>query len=161
MSAAHVHLVLVHFPIVGTIIGVAILTLGFITKKDSINAVALALFVAMALVTIPVFLSGHEAEHQVEKLPGVTRGYIHQHEEMAHKAIWVMGALGVLSALTLIAMWKDLSFKKPLLIAVCVGSLATAGVFIYLGYLGGQIRHTEIRSGTPPAEPPAWQGDHD
>ena len=68
MDATHLHLVLTHFPIVGTILGIGILAYGQFAKNEAIKKVALVTFIVMAFLTIPVFLTGGEAEETVETL---------------------------------------------------------------------------------------------
>ncbi len=87
MDATHFHLVSTHFPIVGTIIGIGILAYGNYSNNDSIQKVALITFIAMAILTIPVFLTGEEAEETVEHISGVSETIIEEHEELAEKAI--------------------------------------------------------------------------
>jgi len=146
MDATHLHLVLTHFPIVGTIIGIAILVYGLFSKNLEIQKVALVTFVLMSIVTIPVFLTGGEAEETVEHIAGVSEQIIEDHEELAEKAIWLMGLLGVLSLIGFYAMVKKRSFAKTVTIITLVISLGTFGIFAQVGNLGGQIRHSEIRS---------------
>lgn len=145
MDATHLHLILAHFPIVGTIIGVVILAYSQVSKNIEIQKVALVTFILMAILTIPVFLTGEEAEETVEQIAGISEQLIENHSELAEKAIWLMGALGVLSLISLIAIIKKISFAKTLTLFTFVVSLATFGVFAQLGNLGGQIRHSEIR----------------
>jgi len=145
MNAAHVHLVLTHFPIIGTIFGVLILIYALITNNTSVKKVAYGIFVFTAIVSIPVFLSGENAEEIVEDLPGVSERLIENHEELAEKVIWLAGLLGLLSLVNLYAMAKKLSFVKTLSWIILVLSLITAGFFAKTGNLGGQIRHSEIR----------------
>lgn len=146
MDATHLHLVLTHFPIVGTIIGIAILIYGLFSKNLEIQKVALVTFVLMSIATIPVFLTGGEAEETVEHIAGVSEQIIEDHEELAEKAIWLMGSLGVLSLIGFYAMIKKRSFAKTVTIITLVISLGTFGIFAQVGNLGGQIRHSEIRS---------------
>lgn len=145
MDYAHIHLLLTHFPIIGTLIGTGILLYGVLSKNEVGKKIAYILFVLMALLTIPVFISGGEAEEIVEHLPGVSESIIEEHEELAEAAIWLMALLGVLSivAFSLLAMKKTrFSFIHPLTLIV---ALSTFGVFAKVGNLGGQIRHSEIR----------------
>ncbi len=146
MDATHLHLILTHFPIVGTIIGIGILTYGIITKKDEIKKIALAIFILMAILTIPVYLTGEEAEETVEHIAGVSERLIENHEELAEKAIWLMGLLGALSFITLFAIIKRLSFAKTVSLVTLIVSLGTFGVFAKVGSLEGEIRHSEIRT---------------
>ena len=147
MDAVHIHLLLTHFPIIGTLLGVAILAYGLFFKNDAIQKLSLLIFIAMALVAIPVFLTGEGAEEAVENLPGVTEKIIHEHEELAETAIWFMGILGILAIVNWYALFKNYSFAKLLTIVTLFVSLITFGFYAKVGNLGGQIRHTEIRNG--------------
>ena len=146
MDATHLHLILTHFPIVGTIIGIGILIYGLFFKNLEIQKVALATFVLMALLTIPVFLTGEEAGETIENIAGVSERLIKNHEELAEKAIWLMGLLGLLSIINLYAIFKKLSFAKTITLTTLIISIFTFGVFAQVGNLGGQIRHSEIRN---------------
>ena len=112
MDATHLHLILSHFPIIGTIIGIVILAYGQFSKNIEIQKVALAAFILMAIFTIPVFLTGEGAEETVEKIPVISEQLIENHEELAEKAIWLMGVLGILSIISFFAIIKKLSFAK-------------------------------------------------
>ena len=146
MDATHLHLILSHFPIVGTIIGIGILAYGQISKNNETKKVALVTFILMAILTIPAFLTGEEAEETVEHIAGVSEQLIENHEELAEKAIWLMDLLGALSLISFYAIIKKLSFAKTTTLITLVVSLATFGLFSQVGNLGGQIRHSEIRT---------------
>ncbi|MFA5297765.1 MAG: hypothetical protein WC389_06100 [Lutibacter sp.] len=146
MDATHLHLLLTHFPIIGTIIGVFVLAYGIYSKNESITKVALATFIIMSILTIPVFLTGEEAADTVENIAGVSENSIEAHEELAEKAIWLMGLLGILSLFNFFAIVKKLSFSKTISIITLVVSIATFALFAQVGNLGGQIRHSEIRA---------------
>ncbi len=146
MDATHLHLVLTHFPIVGTIIGIGILAYGQYSKNDDIKKVALVTFILMAILTIPVFLTGEEAEETVEHIAGVSEQLIENHEELAEKAIWLMGLLGVLSLINFFAIIKKLSFAKTIGLVTLIVSIGTFGLFAKVGGTGGEIRHSEIRT---------------
>ncbi|NOY47215.1 MAG: hypothetical protein GXO84_03225 [Chlorobi bacterium] len=146
MDATHLHLVLTHFPIIGVIIGILILAYGQFYKNSDIQKVALATFILMAILTIPVFLTGEEAEETVEHIAGVSEQLIENHEELAEKAIWLMGLLGVFSMISFFAIVKKLSFAKTITLITLIVSLGTFGLFAQVGNLGGQIRHSEIRT---------------
>ena len=146
MNGAHIHLLLTHIPITGTIIGVGILVYGLYANNDSIKKVALVTFILMAMITIPVFLSGEEAEEVVENITGISEDIIEEHEEFAEKAIWFMGLSGIFSLISLFAIIKKLSFARATTIVALISSLLTAGFFVRVGFLGGQIQHSEIRA---------------
>ncbi len=72
VNVAHLHLVLNHFPIIGVILTLPWLAYALFFKNASILRASLITLVAIALITIPVYLSGEGAEDIVEKLPGVS-----------------------------------------------------------------------------------------
>lgn len=145
MNLAHLHLMLNHFPILGALFGMGLLAYGIFAKNKSIQNAAYVLFVIIALISIPAFLTGEGAEEAVEHLSGVSENLIHEHEEWAEKAIWLMGFLGVLSLFSLFFSIKNKSGAKILSIITLVVSLATFGIMAQVGNIGGQIRHTEIQ----------------
>lgn len=157
MDSTHLHLILNHFPIIGTLIATGIMAYGYFTRSAETKKAALITWVAMALLAIPVFLTGEPAEESVEGLAGVSEALIEQHEEAAEIAIWVMEALGLLSLVIVFTGFKSEQIKKSLVGASFVLGLATFGLMAYTGYLGGQIRHSEIR-GTAATEMPAENG---
>ena len=146
MDSVHIHLILTHIPIIGTILGTGILFYGVFVNDTSVKKVALAILVLMAIFTIPVFLTGEGAEETVEHLSGVSEDIIHNHEELAEIAIWLMSLLGILALFNIFAINKKYARTKLITIITLVFSLVTFGVFVQVGNLGGQIRHSEIRS---------------
>jgi uncharacterized membrane protein len=144
MNGAHWHLVLNHLPIVGTLLGSLILIAGYLVKNNVVKQTALAVFVFSALLAVPAFLTGEEAEEIVERIPGVNETIIEEHEESASIYIWIIGSLGVLSLITLYADKSKRSFAKLLYGITLVMAVSTAVISQRLGTTGGEIRHSEI-----------------
>ena len=151
MNATHLHLLLNHFPIIGTLLGLGVMMYGYVADSHEVKKAALWTWAAMALIAIPVFLTGEPAEESVEELAGVSESFIHEHEEAAEWALWLMEALGILSLLSLVFFKLKPALSKTLLLISLLLGLLTFGAMARTGYLGGQIRHSEIRSGQPPA----------
>lgn len=157
MNGAHIHLLLNHIPILGTVFGLLLLLWATLRKSDQLQRVSLGVFVLTALVAVPAYLSGEPAEEVVEHLPGVTHAIIEAHEKAALLALVAMAATGILSLASLILHRR--AEKLPGYIAPVLLMLAvlTGGLMGWTGNLGGQIRHTEIRSGAGQTE----SGSHD
>ena len=155
MDSTHLHLLLNHFPIIGTLIGVGVMAYGYFTQSDSTKKAALLTWIAMAACAIPVFLTGEPTEEMVEGLPGVSEALIGEHEEAAELAIWVMEGLGVLSLFAFFFPFKENSMRNTVLGVTFALSLVSFGLMARTGYLGGQIRHTEIRGGAAADVPAA------
>src|SRR5258705_10970086 len=58
---AHLHLLLNHFPTIGTILGLGLLLLAFIRKNDHLKKLSLEVMFLIALATMPVYVSGQAA----------------------------------------------------------------------------------------------------
>jgi uncharacterized membrane protein len=151
MDATHIHLLLNHFPVVGTLIGGVIFIAGLLRREPLLQLTGLATLVVVSLVAVPVFLTGEGAEEAVEHLPGVSGQIIHQHEEWAEGAIWAIGALGLLSAASFAGIWRQLKFARYSTPAVLLLVVVSFALVAKTANLGGQIRHTEIRPGAPGA----------
>jgi hypothetical protein len=146
MSIPHLHLILTHAPIFALLFGVVVLAAGLLRRSPELRWTAYALFVAGALVTIPVFLSGEGSEEALEHVAGVSEAVIDAHSDAAKISLIAIEALGVLSLIAFL-----LERVRPQFIAAWAAVLMVAGTLTTasLGYtanLGGQIRHSEIRT---------------
>ena len=151
MNDAHLHMVVNHFPIIGTILGLGILITGIILKNNTVKSTAYVLFIVAAIFAAFSMGTGEGAEELVEDMPSVGKQIIHEHEEMAEKLAVVLYALGVISLIGLFMNYKNhVNAKFVSYIAVVV---AVIGVFFaqQTGTTGGEIRHTEIRANAVPA----------
>ena len=148
MNDAHLHLVMNHFPIIGPILGFGILLTGIILKNNSVKNTAYVLFIVSAIFASFSMGTGEGAEEIAEKLPGVTKQIIHEHEEMAEKLAIVLYLLGVISLGGLFLSYKKSAKVKWVSFAALV--VAVVGIFLAkeVGTSGGEVRHTEIRTDT-------------
>ena len=153
MNWAHVHLMLTHLPVIGTIFGVLLLLLALLKKSEELKRVSLGIFVLTALLALPVYFTGEPAEKVVEHLPGVAEPMIERHEDAALFALLTAGGAGVVALAGLILFRRAEKLPGWIVAATLVLSLATSGLMGWMANLGGQIRHTEIRTGfMTPAE---------
>jgi len=53
MNLAHIHLLLNHFPTIGTIIGIGLFLVGLAAKSDDLKRASLVVFLGIALLTLP------------------------------------------------------------------------------------------------------------
>ena len=146
MNDAHWHLVVNHFPIIGTIFGLGILIAGLVLKnKTSINT-AYLIFIVAAFFALASMSTGEGAEEMVEDMPSVGKQIIHEHEEMAEKLALVLYILGGFSIVGLILNIKNHS--KAMLVTYLILIISVVAVFLgkETGTTGGEVRHTEIRA---------------
>ena len=147
MDTTHLHLLLNHFPIIGTLIGSGLLLWGILRRQDNIKMIASAILVIMAILAFPVFLTGEPAEESVEKLPGVLDSMIELHEDAANIAIWLMGLTWLLALIAIFMNRQKMQFAKQAYTFVFIISLICFTAMARTGYYGGQIRHSELRTG--------------
>jgi hypothetical protein len=145
MNFAHLHLLLNHFPIIGTIVGLGLFLISLVGKTKDLRRAGLIIFSAMALVAIPTFFSGSGAQGAIRKTPGVSEVLIERHQGAAMLALLFMEITG---AVSLVGLWTSRQARwNWSLSAVLLFSIVTVGLMARVGTTGGDIRHPEIRSG--------------
>jgi uncharacterized membrane protein len=146
MSWGHLHLLLNHVPVIGTLLGLLLLLVAFGRKSEELKKVTLGLFVLNALVAIPVYLTGEPAEEIVERIPGISKAMIDRHEDVALFSLIDIEVVGTSGLVGLILFRNKKSLGNLLAIVTLACSIVTGGLLAWTANLGGQVRHTEISS---------------
>lgn len=149
MNSAHIHLVITHLPIFGSILGGLVLVYGVWSKSDQTKLASYTLLIISSVATVVAYLTGEGAEETVERVQGIAKGMIDQHEDAAVFALTGMTVLGLVSMLGLYLTITKSSIANQsakFIVGICIISFGFAA---WAGYLGGQIRHTEIGTTTP------------
>jgi uncharacterized membrane protein len=144
MNLAHVHLLLNHFPTVGTVIALGLFLLSLVKKNDDLKRASLGVFCFIALVAIPVYQSGKAAEQVINGSSGVSKAFIETHENAALQALVFMMVTGVFAWF---GLWQFRRSSRPagwVISAVLVFSAITLAMMTRAATLGGEIRHPEI-----------------
>ena len=152
MTDAHYHLVVNHFPIIGTIFGLGILIAGIVFKNNAVKNVSYIIFIVVAISAFISMSTGEGAEELVEDMPNIGKQIIKEHEELAEKLAIVLYILGAVSLFGLYTNIKKHSKAK--LTSFLVLLIAVVGVVLAksVGTSGGEIRHTEIRANGQPVQ---------
>ena len=152
MNDAHLHLLVNHFPIIGTIFGLGILIAGIVFKNNAVKNVSYIIFIVAAIFAFIGMSTGEGAEELVEDMPNIGKQIIKEHEELAEKLAIVLYLLGAVSLFGLYANIKNHSKAKLTSFLVLV--IAVIGVVLAksVGTSGGEIRHTEIRANGQPIQ---------
>ena len=145
MNDAHLHLLVNHFPIIGTVFGLGILISGILLKNNSVKNTAYILFIVAAIFTALSMATGEGAEELVEDMPSVGKQIIHEHEEIAEKFTIIMYVTGFFGLLALYTSLKNHKLAKTFLYVTLAFSIFAAVFAKSVGTTGGEIRHTEIR----------------
>lgn len=146
MNWAHVHIAINHAPVIGIIFGFLLLTYAMVRKSEELKKASLGIFVIIALIAIPVYFTGGGAEEVVEHLPGVSESIIERHEDSAFSTFVMVEILGLLTLGGLFLYRRPQTLSNWFVILSLVLSIIIGGLMTRTANLGGQIRHTEIRS---------------
>jgi len=147
VDAAHIHLLLNHIPILGTIFGLLLLIYGMWRNSDQVKRASLGAFIITALITIPVYLSGDGAADIVRNLPGVSVDIIMQHDDSATITLTAIEILGAVSLLSLWLSRRFLELKRWMTLSVLTLAVISSGLGAWTGNIGGQVHHPEVRAG--------------
>ena len=157
MDQAHLHLVLNHFPILGSFFGAFVLSYGLIKKNRTIKRFGLLVIFLVAVATIPAYVTGEAAEHATEDLYGSSHHMLEEHEDLAKIAFPIMLVLGGFSGLIwfLSGRNEEKDYSKATW-AILVSTVLMFAFMALIGNHGGKIRRPELRG-----EQVIVQKDHD
>lgn len=147
MDATHLHLVITHLPIFGSVLGMLILIYAMWRKNATTKMAAYGIFIISAIGAGIAYVTGEDAEEKVEDLPGVMENIISRHEEFAMYALISMVILGAASLIAMVLNGRANMLSRTTAMVVLFLSLVSFGLIAKTGQLGGQIRHTEVRGG--------------
>lgn len=153
LSAVHLHLMLNHIPVLGTIFVLAVLAWGLFRRSREVTTLALGLAVLLAIATVPAYLTGEPAEHLVEHESWFPKDLAHDHEESGETTFIAVIATGVVALGALALRRGDRHRLAWLPTLVALGLLVSFALAARTALLGGQIRHQEVRPGAVLAPP--------
>jgi len=137
----HLHLLLNHVPIIGFFVGVGLFVASFTGSNADLRRSALIIFAAVALLTIPTFVSGVGADRTIAREPGVSKALVQRHEGAAMLGLWFVVATG---AAALVALWcsrRPAGVSRGNLAVLLLLAIIAAVLMGRTGNTGGDIRH--------------------
>lgn len=147
LDGAHPHLLVNHLPVVLAPCALVLLLSGIWFRSRHLERAGLIACIAVTLTGIASYWTGEPAEEVVQGLPGVTGPILGEHAEAGNFALQCALVLGPIALVTLVlSLRRAVTPKVALWTSVLLAALAVA-IFARTAYLGGLIRHTEIRAG--------------
>jgi len=144
---AHIHLLLNHFPTIGTILGLGLFLLGFIRKDVHLKKASFEVIFLIALATMPVYISGNAAAEALSGESGISEAAIAVHNDAALVSFIMMQIAGFFAWLALWRMRRTGRLTSGLTYTVLVLTVLTIAAVSRAANLGGDIRHPEIEGG--------------
>jgi hypothetical protein len=147
MNGAHLHLVLNHLPIMGTMIGFLVLAAATVLRNGGAKKAGLGVLVLAAAGGVPTYLSGEPAEEIVETLSHVHESFVHEHEEWGLRGLIMSLITGVIALAGLVFYRGSRDIPRAWTLVTLVVALASSGILAWTGVLGGRIHHEETHPG--------------
>src|SRR5690242_13078580 len=142
----HLHLLLNHFPTVGMIVGFGLFLLAFLNRSEEVRRGAMAVFFAIALISLPTYMTGYSAQQSLRGVRTVSQDVIGFHQRSALFALIFMEATGVVAWYGLWYSRRRRSMGPRITAAAVVLSAVTIVLMAGAANVGGEIRHPEILS---------------
>jgi len=143
-SWSHLHILVGVFPSFGLLIVLGFYITGFLTGNDGVRRTSLVLFGALALLSVPTYLSGEGSMAALSGNPKISKDMINTHYGWGMAALVALVLTGVAA---LVELWrfgragrasKDAFRLVSGLAIVALGLMAMAG--------GWEINHHELQS---------------
>ena len=159
MDQTHLHLLITHLPIFGTFLGAIVLANGIFTKSLQVKFAAYYLLIISAVGAVISYVTGEAAEETAEHIQGVAESAIETHEDFAVIALWSLSILGVAAIAAMVFSRMKHKVSQSVAVVILILTLISFGLAARTGYLGGQIRHTELSGGQVqiPGEPGEYE----
>lgn len=146
MNQTHIHLLITHVPIFGSILGGFVLAWGIFYNSKHTKMAAYYIFIMSAVGASIAYFTGEAAEETIENIQGISASIIEQHEDFAIYALVSLIILGFTAVIGLLLSNRDHDTTKKMAFFTLLLSLISFGLVARTGYLGGQIRHTELNA---------------
>lgn len=154
MNLAHLHLMLTHVPILGSLFSLWLLLLTLSPRNQHLQRTALWTLFLTGLCAAAAYLTGDPARTFLMKAaPSISADLNDQHAEVAVLALALSSVAG---AVGLGGLWmypKERRFTRTFGVA-SIGLTLVSSIFLaWTANLGGNIRHSELRQSQPNNHP--------
>ncbi|MBI79793.1 MAG: hypothetical protein VYC50_01855 [Pseudomonadota bacterium] len=144
-SPQHIHILLNHFPSVGTIIAICIFIIAFFYNISILKRTSLFIFVILGLLSIPTYITGAATRWAIQGNPGINFDIIMAHQDAALAAFIGLGITGLVAWL---ALWQERRFSQGApnwILYLTLGlSIYTVYAMAIAGNIGGHISRPEL-----------------
>ena len=144
MNLSHLHLLINHLPIIGSMLGGLVLAFAIWEKSNRTKVAAYGVLIISSIGAVIAYLTGEAAEELVENIPGVLKEAIDAHEDTAMISLIILIILGISSVVGIYLTYKNSKYIKRVANVTLFLSILSFGIISRTGFLGGQIRHTEL-----------------
>ncbi|MCA9114475.1 MAG: hypothetical protein KDA79_05275 [Planctomycetaceae bacterium] len=145
MNAAHLHLISVHVPVVGTWIALALVGSAALWRSEILFRAGLGVFLACGLFAGVAYWSGPPAWEQIEQQREISRSLVEDHAVIARAAFLATIVQAVLAGQILFRLLQEEPVGSILRVVFAVGLVIIGSLLVWSAALGGRISHPEVR----------------
>ena len=106
MNLTHLHLLINHLPIIGSILGGLVLAFAIWEKSNRTKVAAYGVLIISSVGALIAYLTGEAAEESVKNIPGVLKDSIDKHADAAVISLIVLMILGISSVVGIYLIFK-------------------------------------------------------
>src|ERR1700730_8766653 len=147
-SWSHLHILVSVFPSFGLVFVLGFYIAGFRADNDGIRRTCLALFGILALLSIPIYLSGDGAMAVLAKNPRFSKEMMNTHYGWGMAALLVLVMTGIVALVELWRSYRARRASKDPFHLVSGLAIIALGLTVVVGELGLEINHRELQSTT-------------
>ena len=140
------------------VISVGLFLLALTKRSDDLRRAGLAVFFALALLSLPAYMTGYAAQDAIEGRVGVDSEAINRHQSSALLALLLMEITGVVAWFGLWHSRRSSGASRLASAAVLLLAVLSLVQMASAANVGGEILHEEIRVEAAPARAlaPEW-----
>ncbi len=147
MNFTYAHLLVNHIPIIGVMIVLFYMAMGFLLKSDKLFLASWIALLGLTIVTAFAYWTGTQAFGGLAKFQEINVQAIGHHAQWAGYTLWGMGINAIASLLSLFSAWSNQGQTRPLCRwGLLIYNLLLLAVLLQTAMLGGSIRHIEVHS---------------
>ena len=144
MTAAHLHLVTVHLPVVLCPLALTLFVCARLRHDTPAARIARWMLVAAAAVGVPAYFSGPPAFESMEAELAAVRELVELHAVLGRAAFFGLVLLALAALQAALREMQEEPVPRWLHATVVVGTLLLSYVLAWTAHLGGVIRRPEI-----------------
>jgi hypothetical protein len=151
LKPEYIHVLLNPLLAYGLGVGVVVLIAGLLRRNPSLQVTGLAITALCSAAAWPVLHFGQHAYNSLSPLlDDESHAWLDAHMDRAERFIYFFYATTLLAAMSLILRRKFTKAAHTLAISTAVLGLASLGIGAWIARAGGQVSHSEFRTGGPP-----------
>lgn len=144
------HVLINPFPVLGMALAAPLLLFGLAARSRGAKEAGLVLIMLTSLVTLATVKIGQRSYDRVyNRIEFESQQWLDVHMERAEGAQWAFYLTGLIAALALVMSRRNTDWERRATLGALSGALLCSALGGWIAHAGGQVRHSEFRTGPP------------